>query len=627
MNFQSTRDRGSELRILYLDAHPEEAARTLATLERAGITARTDVTSDHEECIRLLEENEYDAILSDSDLGGWGAVEVLEDLRTIESSPPLILVTRYLGEDTAGQLLLDGAADLVYKDRLALLPIAVHRAVREQRLRQGRARAEIALRSANQVLTALIRCAPLPVTVIDEKGTVNVWNPAAEEVLGWGKEETLGKTLSQVLGTDNGLADLLGRSLAQGGVIGAETSQTRKDGATVDLRIFSAPLTDEHERTRGVIGMLTDVTERNLIIEAFRESKERFQSAFTHAPIGMAISSLDGRILRVNTAFCEMLGYPEAELLRTSCAELAHEGDRSKMSAGSEEEPARLELRLRHRRGHLVHVQWNTSCVRGANREPQYKIGQVVDITESKRADQRIRRYAGELERSNQDLQHFAYVASHDLQEPLRMVRGFVELLARRYQGKLGQDADDYIQYAVDGATRMQNLIRGLLAYSRVGTQGKSFEPVDTSEALNQALLNLQAAIQEHGAAVTSDPMPVVPADDTQLTQLFQNLIGNAVKFRSQEPPKIHVSVSDKNGVWQFAVSDNSIGFDPQHANRIFQMFQRLHGPTKYAGTGIGLALCKRIVERHGGSIWVESAPDKGSTFFFTMPQEATGAA
>jgi PAS domain S-box-containing protein len=535
----------------------------------------------------------------------------------------LILVTHFLGEEAALDGIRKGATDLVYKDRLAMLPATIHRALQEKMLRDARAQAELALRAANQVLSALIRCAPLPVTVIDRNGTVNVWNPAAEEILGWGKEEVLGNALSQVLpGEGGGLAAVLERSLDEEGVVGAELRQERKDGATVDLRIYSAPLTDEENRVQGVVGMLTDVTERNLIIEAFRESKERFQSAFVYAPIGIAIVRFDGRFLRVNPAFCRMMGYTEAELLRMTWKGLVHLDDAPLASRQDEAPSMQQELRFLHKQGQVVHVQWNTSLVRDSAGQPQYQIGQIVDITESKNAEERIRQYASDLETSNRDLQHFAYVASHDLQEPLRMIRGFLELLARRYEGKLDETADEYIGFAVDGATRMQNLIRGMLAYSRLGTHGKSFATVETETALSQALLNLQVAVEESGASVTHDAMPVVPADDTQLTQLFQNLIGNAIKFRSENSPKVHVTVGDKNEEWEFAVTDNGIGFDPKHADRIFNMFQRLHGPTKYPGTGIGLALCKRIVERHGGRIWVESAPEEGSTFHFTISKE-----
>jgi len=247
---------------------------------------------------------------------------------------------------------------------------------------------------------------------------------------------------------------------------------------------------------------------------------------------------------------------------------------------------------------------------------------QLGAVTERKRAEEALAQRTEELARSNTELEQFAYIASHDLQEPLRMVAGYVQLLARRYQGKLDSDADEFIAFAVDGATRMQSLIDDLLDYSRVGTRAKEFEPTDCEVALDGALSNLEMAVEETGAVVTHDPLPRVMADEVQLGRVFQNLIGNAIKFRGDEPPCIHVSAEEQENEWRFAVRDNALGIKPRHHDRIFAVFQRLHGRSAYPGTGMGLAICKRIVERHGGRIWVESELGKGSTFYFTMPRE-----
>ena len=224
------------------------------------------------------------------------------------------------------------------------------------------------------------------------------------------------------------------------------------------------------------------------------------------------------------------------------------------------------------------------------------------------------------MERSNTELEQFAYVASHDLQELLRMVANYLQLLKRRYKDKLGPDADEFIFYAVDGARRMKALISDLLVYSRVGTRGKDYEPTDWVAVFDTATVNLQEAIQESGAKVSRGALPTVMADAPQLTQLFQNLVSNAIKFRSGEAPNIHVSAVRKGDEWVFSVRDNGIGVDPQYHDRIFVIFQRLHTRTEYPGTGVGLAICKRIVERHGGRIWLESELGKGSTFYFTIP-------
>jgi signal transduction histidine kinase len=243
-----------------------------------------------------------------------------------------------------------------------------------------------------------------------------------------------------------------------------------------------------------------------------------------------------------------------------------------------------------------------------------------TQIIERTRAEEVLANQAAELERSNDELRQFAYVASHDLQEPLRMVASYTQLLASRYKGKLDTDADEFIGYAIGGVNRMEQLIKALLAYSKVGRGDTGSEPTDCSAVLDQVLANLRMVIEESGAAVTHDPLPPVMADATQLGQLFQNLISNALKFRSDEPPLIHVSSKRNGRQWVFSVRDNGIGIEPQYAERIFIIFQQLHNRADYPGTGIGLAICKKIVERHGGRIWVEAESGKGSTFYFTMP-------
>ena len=264
----------------------------------------------------------------------------------------------------------------------------------------------------------------------------------------------------------------------------------------------------------------------------------------------------------------------------------------------------------------LLHdLEGSRRDVERALRESEERLRKINEDLEIRVAER-----TAALLRSNQELEQFAYVASHDLQEPLRMVANYTQLLAKRYQGKLDAKADIFIEHAVDGATRMQTLIKDLLSLSRVGSRGAEFAPTDVNNVVQQALANLQIAIAESDAHIDCGPLPTLMADSVQLVQLFQNLIGNAIKYRTSRPPEVRVTASMRDGDWLFEIADNGIGFDPKQTDRIFMIFQRLHTRQEFSGTGIGLAVCKKIVERHGGKIWADSKPGEGSTFSFTIP-------
>jgi PAS domain S-box-containing protein len=369
--------------------------------------------------------------------------------------------------------------------------------------------------------------------------------------------------------------------------------------------------------------------------ETIRRSEERFRSLVHNSSDVILIVKPDGFIHYASASSAGVLGYAAKTLVGSRVTDRMDPGERVKVEEFIASLPnvALSESRTVETRFRKSDGGWCSVELVGANRLSDPAISGIVltcrDISWRKRAEEAVALRAQELKRSNEDLQQFAYVASHDLQEPLRMITGYTSLLARRYKGKLDKDADEFIAYAVDGAKRMQGLIQDLLSYSRVGTQSKEFAPTDCEAVLERTLAGLRLAVQESGATVTHDRLPVILGDETQLGQLFQNLIGNAIKYRNSRAPEVHVSCRREGPEWLFAIKDNGIGIDPRYAARIFVIFQRLHTRKEYAGTGLGLAICKKIVERHGGKIWVESKLGNGATFYFTLPgaeKETVGA-
>lgn len=370
--------------------------------------------------------------------------------------------------------------------------------------------------------------------------------------------------------------------------------------------------------------------------EIANDLARQYRDLFEDDLAGVYLSKPDGELLNCNAAFLEMYGFQSKDEARARLAQAAGAGDcRQVFLDRLRQEGKILDYEYKQKRtdgspfwvlerARLVARPGGQSVIEGSaidiTERKHWEEKLQFEVTERRRAEEALRDRSQELERSNAELEQFAYVASHDLQEPLRMVASFTQLLAERYRGKLDAEADEFIGYAVEGATRMQALIAGLLSYARVGTRGDELQPTDSLAVLNRSLQTLEMALREAQATVTNGALPVVAADESQLEQLFQNLIGNAVKFHGPESPRVHISAQPNGKEWIFSIKDNGIGIDPQFQNRIFVIFQRLHPREEYPGTGIGLSICKKIVERHGGRIWVESAEGRGATFRFTIP-------
>ena len=491
-------------------------------------------------------------------------------------------------------------------------------------------RAQEALRQANAYNRSLLEASLDPLVAIGPDGKITDVNAATEAVTGCVRATLIGTDFSDYF-TDPEHARAGYQQVFREGFVRDYPLELRhRDGRITSVLYNASVYRDENGNVAGIFAAARDITKRKHAEEALRLSEQRF-SSMVEAVRDYAIIFLepDGRVASWNKGAERIKGYRAEEIV-------GQHFSRFYTPAGIANGKPHRELQVASSEGRFEDEDWRVrkdgsqfwaNVVVTALRDASGNVNGFVkitrDLTARKQAEDELTRYAEDLKRSNQELEHFAYVASHDLQEPLRTVSSFSQLLTRRYKGKLDADADEFITFIVEGAKRMQTLINDLLAFSRIGTRGNPFASVDCGEIFQTAKENLEVAIAESGAVITNGPLPALVADPMQLTQLFQNLFSNAIKFRRrQEAPRIHVSAVRRHGAWQFSLHDNGIGIAPQYFERIFIIFQRLHGREEYSGTGIGLAICKKIVERHGGRIWVESEPGTGSTFHFTIPDE-----
>lgn len=512
-----------------------------------------------------------------------------------------------------GDLLREIASDLAFAlDQLALRE-------RHAVLAQERARLAAIVMSSDDAIVGKTLA-----------GVVTTWNGGAEQIFGLSAAEMIGQPITRIIPAERlpEEAEIMERIRAGRRVEAFDTQRLHQDGRLVDLTIAVSPIRDAAGTIIGASKIARDNSRRAQAerrLQVSLRELERFKHGLdAHAIV--AITDPQGRITYVNDKFCAISGYTRAELLGR---------DHRIINSGHHPKAFFHELWTTIGRGEVWHGEIRNRAKAGAlywmdttivpflddAGKPWQYMAIRADITPIKDAEAALIRQAEDLRQSNLDLEQFAYVASHDLQEPLRAVGGCLQVLERRMADKLDDRSRELIGHAVDGAGRMQTLIEGLLAFSRVGTRGRPPASVAPEEALQAALMNLKTALRDAGAEVTHDALPDVSADPVQLTQLFQNLIGNAVKFRGATPPRVHVGVAaGEDGARIITVQDNGIGIERQYFDRIFALFQRLHTRREYPGTGIGLALCKKIMERHGGSMRVESALGAGTTFYCTFP-------
>ena len=463
--------------------------------------------------------------------------------------------------------------------------------------------------------------------LFDEQGRFLRLNKNFERVSGYSAAELARLTpLDLFSGTDQARIAAAIQQGLQTGEVTVEAKFLSKDQTQTPF-IFTGKLFHFDQKSC-IMGMGLDISQLKHMEEELRASEERFRRTVLNSPFPIMLHAEDGAVLQTSHSWCEITGYSPNEIATIADWTERAYGDRKTLVRAEIDALYKLEHR-KHEGDRSIRTKdgspriWEFSfaaagCLPDGRR---LIISMAMDVTERRAAEAKLQGTLADLERSNKELEQFASVASHDLQEPLRMVSSYTQLLGQRYAAHLDVRAKKYITYAVDGALRMQALINDLLAYSRVGTRVQALEPTDAHAVLGEAIRNLAATIQEHRALITTDDLPRVRADASQLALVFQNLLANAIKFHREESPHIHVSARDQERAWRFSVKDNGIGIEPQHAERVFVIFQRLHTRAEYPGTGIGLAVCRRIVERHGGKIWFESEPGKGTTFFFTIPK------
>lgn len=616
------------LKLLLVEDSEDDALLIVHELKHGGyndlIFKRVDTA---EAMSKELDNNTWDIIIADYSLPHFSGLGAIKLLKEKELDIPFILVSGTVGEEVAVKAIKAGANDYLLKNHLTRLIPAIQRELRDAQLRLLQKQSEEKLLE----LASIVESSDDAIISKTLDGTITSWNKGAEKIFGYAANEAIGKLLNILIPTelDNEETKIIeeiknGKHIEQ-----YETKRQRKSGETIYVSVTASPVRDQKGRINGVSIVSRDITKH-------KRAEEKFRLAVEAAPNGMVMVDKSGKITLVNKQMEKLFGYSKEELMGKTIELLIPDRFKSKHPEYRNSFFNDPQMRLMgvgrdlfgvRKDGTEFPVEIGLNPIR--TEEGIFVLASIIDITERKNSEKMLKQKTLELEysneqlaRSNQELEQFAYVASHDLQEPIRMVSIYTKLLAEKYKDKIDEKANKYIDFAVNGAFIMQELINGLLNYSRIGNKLSEAVQVDCKKLVEQIINNINK-IKEINATVNYHDLPTVIYDKTQLMQVFQNLISNAVKYHKiDEPLKIDINAKAEKNYWLFSVKDTGIGFDKESSERIFELFQRLHTRKQYEGTGMGLTICKKIIEKNSGSIWAESEPQKGSTFYFTIPKQ-----
>lgn len=625
------------LTILLVEEHPADARLVQEELEEQPVPIELVVERSFAAALARLEADPFDCVLACYQLMDGDVALGVREIRVRNPDASVIVLLEFDDPDIVFSALGSGAQECLARSTLdggSLLKAVRHGVARQKAgispvVRMG----DREIDALVAALEPVVRTLPLAVAAVDKRANVALWNPAGEALFGWSASEVLGGPLPTFPDDEaqETFTTLL-HSRRDGAAMPArEAVRRRKDGSLVNVSVTTAPLIDSEGDPIGMIAFAADISGRKRTEADLRESEERFRSIFEHS--NDAIYILDpekDEFLEINERAAEMLEYSVDELKRLHPSDI-HPDEMPRLQAFAEVVNARghgwtRDLTCRTKTGDKLPSEISASMIRLEGRS--WMIAVVRDMSPRVKAEAQLAEAEQELERralqlslAETQLSDLARAVSHDLSEPLRTVSSYVQLLEQRYHDQLDQDATEFIGYAVDAVKRMRVLISDVLDLSRIGASGRPLSDVDTARVVEEVVHDLAAGIEEAEAVVNAEGLPVVRGDERELRELFQNLIGNALKFRSPNRlPQVRLSATRGEGATRFAVADNGVGIDAAHQERVFGVFRRLNPQDAYPGTGIGLAICKKVVDHHGGRIWVESEAGQGSTFYFTIP-------